>query len=232
VAIKDNICTRDLRTTCCSKIPKNYVPPYNATAVERLESAGAVVVGKTNCDEFAMGSSTGNSAFQVTRNPYDLERVPGGSGGGSTVAVAAGMAAVALGSETGGSVRQPASFCNVAGLKPTYGRISRYGLVAFASSLDAIGPISNDLRDMALVLSIISGPEDSDATSAPVPVPDYIAMMGEPVRGMRLGVPKEYFGEGVDPAVRSIIESALEERRDQPRQQRDPGYFQSYCYAG
>ena len=209
VAIKDNICTHHLRTTCGSKILEHYVPPYNATAVESLEAAGAVVVGKTNCDEFAMGSSTENSAFQVTRNPYDLERVPGGSSGGSAVAVAAGMVSVALGSETGGSVRQPASFCNVAGLKPTYGRISRYGLVAFASSLDAIGPISNDLKDMALVLSIIAGRDERDATSAPVPVPDYVSMLSEPVRGMRLGVPKEYFGAGLDPAVGNIIRSAI-----------------------
>ncbi len=209
VAIKDNICTANLRTTCGSKILSNYIPPYNATAVERLEKAGAVVVGKANCDEFAMGSSTENSAFQVSRNPYDLERVPGGSSGGSAVAVAAGMATLALGSETGGSVRQPASFCSVVGLKPTYGRISRYGLIAFASSLDNIGPIANDPRDMAVLLSVIAGRDEHDATSAPVEVPDFPSEILRPVRGMRLGVPKEYFGPGLDSAVKEIMEQSL-----------------------
>jgi aspartyl-tRNA(Asn)/glutamyl-tRNA(Gln) amidotransferase subunit A len=209
VAIKDNICTRDLRTTCGSRILEHYIPPYSATAVERLENAGAVVIGKTNCDEFAMGSSTENSAFQVTRNPYDLDRVAGGSSGGSAVAVAAGMATLALGSETGGSVRQPASFCNVVGLKPTYGRISRYGLVAFASSLDNIGSFANSTRDMALLLSVIAGHDEHDSTSAVVPLADYAAELEQPVRGMRLGIPKEYFGAGLDPAVRVVIERAL-----------------------
>ncbi len=209
VAVKDNICTRNLRTTCGSRILEHYVPPYNATVIERLDSAGAVVIGKTNCDEFAMGSSTENSAFQITRNPYDLERVAGGSSGGSAVAVAAGMAPLALGSETGGSVRQPASFCNVMGLKPTYGRISRYGLVAFASSLDNIGLISNTPRDMALLLSVIAGRDEHDATSATAPVGDYEAALAEPVRGLRLGIPKEYFGEGLEPSVRAVIEGAL-----------------------
>jgi aspartyl-tRNA(Asn)/glutamyl-tRNA(Gln) amidotransferase subunit A len=209
VAIKDNICTRDLRTTCGSRILEHYIPPYSATAVERLENAGAVVIGKTNCDEFAMGSSTENSAFQVTRNPYDLGRVAGGSSGGSAVAVAAGMATLALGSETGGSVRQPASFCNVVGLKPTYGRISRYGLVAFASSLDNIGSFANSTRDMALLLSIIAGHDEHDSTSAVVPLADYAAELEQPARGMRLGIPKEYFGAGLDPAVRVVIEGGL-----------------------
>jgi aspartyl-tRNA(Asn)/glutamyl-tRNA(Gln) amidotransferase subunit A len=188
---------------------EHYIPPYSATAVERLENAGAVVIGKTNCDEFAMGSSTENSAFQVTRNPYDLDRVAGGSSGGSAVAVAAGMATLALGSETGGSVRQPASFCNVVGLKPTYGRISRYGLVAFASSLDNIGSFANSTRDMALLLSVIAGHDEHDSTSAVVPLADYAAELEQPVRGMRLGIPKEYFGAGLDPAVRVVIERAL-----------------------
>jgi aspartyl-tRNA(Asn)/glutamyl-tRNA(Gln) amidotransferase subunit A len=209
VAIKDNICTRHLRTTCGSRILENYIPPYNATAVERLENAGAVVIGKTNCDEFGMGSSTENSAFHLTRNPYDLERVSGGSSGGSAVAVAADMSPLALGSETGGSVRQPASFCNVAGLKPTYGRISRYGLVAFASSLDCIALIGRNPKDLALALSILAGWDEHDSTSSPAPVPDYVSGMGKPVRGMRLGIPREFFGEGLDAEVKAIIEAGI-----------------------
>jgi aspartyl-tRNA(Asn)/glutamyl-tRNA(Gln) amidotransferase subunit A len=209
VAVKDNICTRHIRTTCGSKMLQNYLPPYSATAVERLERAGAIVIGKTNCDEFAMGSSTENSAFRATRNPYDLDRVSGGSSGGSVVAVAAGMAPLALGSDTGGSVRQPASFCNVVGLKPTYGRISRYGLVAFASSLDCIAPIANNPKDAAQLLVCLAGRDEHDSTSAPVPVPDYVSELNKPVRGIRLGIPREFFGEGLDLEVKSVIETAL-----------------------
>jgi aspartyl-tRNA(Asn)/glutamyl-tRNA(Gln) amidotransferase subunit A len=209
IAIKDNICTRNLRTTCSSKILENYTPPYSATVVERLEQAGAIVIGKTNCDEFAMGSSTENSAFQTTRNPYDTECVAGGSSGGSAVAVAAGMTPLALGSDTGGSVRQPASFCNVVGLKPTYGRVSRFGLIAYASSLDCVSPLANSSKDIALLLSHIAGRDENDATSTPVPVPDYPAELSRPVRGMRLGIPKEFFGAGLDAEVRSIIETGI-----------------------
>ena len=211
VAVKDNICTRHLRTTCGSKILQNYIPPYNATAVERLEQAGAFVIGKTNCDEFGMGSSTENSAYKVTRNPYDLDRVPGGSSGGSAVAVSTSMACLALGSETGGSVRQPASFCNVMGLKPTYGRISRYGLVAFASSLDCIGAFARSPRDLAAFLSVISGRDEHDATSAPVAVPDYLSGLTDGVRGTRLGIPREFFGAGLDPQVKLAIDKAIED---------------------
>ncbi len=209
VTIKDNICTHQLRTTCGSRILEQYLPPYSATAVERLEQAGAVVIGKANCDEFAMGSSTENSAFQVTRNPYDLDRVSGGSSGGSAAAVAAGMTPLALGSETGGSVRQPASFCSVLGLKPTYGRISRYGLVAFASSLDCIAPIANNPKDLAILLRQIAGRDERDSTSAPSPVPDYLSELNKPVRGMRLGIPREFFGAGLDSEVKSIVEAGI-----------------------
>ncbi|MBN1568851.1 MAG: Asp-tRNA(Asn)/Glu-tRNA(Gln) amidotransferase subunit GatA [Acidobacteria bacterium] len=209
IAIKDNICTRSLRTSCASRILDRYIPAYSATAVQRLENAGAVIIGKANCDEFAMGSSTENSAFKVTRNPYDLDRVSGGSSGGSVVAVAAGMAPLALGSDTGGSVRQPASFCNVVGLKPTYGRVSRYGLVAYASSLDCISPIANNAQDIALLLACIAGRDEHDATSATVPVPDYSEELSRPFSGMRLGIPKEFFGEGLDPEVKSIIEAGI-----------------------
>jgi aspartyl-tRNA(Asn)/glutamyl-tRNA(Gln) amidotransferase subunit A len=210
VAIKDVLSTRGVRTTAGSKILGSYVPPYDATAVARLEAAGAVVLGKTNCDEFAMGSSNENSAFRPVRNPRDLSRVPGGSSGGSAAAVAAGMAVAALGSDTGGSIRQPASFCGVVGLMPTYGRVSRYGLIAFASSLDHVGPLTNTVKDAALVLQAMAGHDSMDSTSADVPVPDYAAEMAKPVRGLRLGVAKEYFGEGLDGEVRQAVEAAIQ----------------------
>src|SRR5437764_1432569 len=188
---------RAARTTCSSHILVNYIPPYTATAVQRVEAAGAIVVGKTNCDEFAMGSSNENSAFGPVRNPRDLERVPGGSSGGSAAAVAAGMTVAALGSDTGGSIRQPAAFCGVVGLMPTYGRVSRYGLIAFGSSLDHIGPLTRTVKDAAIILRHIAGRDPLDSTSADLPVADYEAEIEQPVKGLRLGVPKEYFGEGL-----------------------------------
>ncbi len=210
VAIKDVMVTRGVRTTAGSKALDNFIPPYDCTAVTRLEAAGAVVLGKTNCDEFAMGSSSENSAFHPVHNPRDLTRVPGGSSGGSAAAVAADMAVVALGSDTGGSIRQPASFCGVVGLMPTYGRVSRYGLIAFASSLDHIGPLTKNVRDAALMLHIIAGRDPMDSTSADMPVPDYVAELDKPVRGLKLGVAKEYFGEGLDNEVRQAVETAID----------------------
>ena len=209
VAIKDNLCTAGVRTTASSKILESYVPPYDATVVQRLEAAGAIVVGKTNCDEFAMGSSTENSAFQVTRNPWALDRIPGGSSGGAAVAVAAGMTPVSLGSDTGGSIRQPAAHCGVVGLKPTYGRVSRYGLLAFASSLDQIGPLTHSARDAAMVLSVIAGADPADATSARVPVDDYVRALTGDVRGLRIGVPRRLLETGVDSEVAEGLEHAL-----------------------
>lgn len=209
VAIKDVMVTRGVRTTAGSKILGNYVPPYDCSAVARLEAAGAVVLGKVNCDEFAMGSSNENSAFHPVHNPRDLGRVPGGSSGGSAAAVASGMAVAALGSDTGGSIRQPASFCGVVGLMPTYGRVSRYGLIAFASSLDHIGPLTKTVKDAALILRTIAGRDSMDSTSADLPVPDYVAELDKPVRGLKLGVAKEYFGEGLDAEVRRAVEAAI-----------------------
>jgi aspartyl-tRNA(Asn)/glutamyl-tRNA(Gln) amidotransferase subunit A len=210
VGIKDVMVTRGVRTTAGSKILGNYIPPYDCTAVARMEAAGAVVLGKTNCDEFAMGSSTENSAFHPVRNPHDTSRVPGGSSGGSAAAVAAGMAVATLGSDTGGSIRQPASFCGVVGLMPTYGRVSRYGLIAFASSLDHIGPLTKTVKDAAIVLGVIAGRDPMDSTSAEVPVPDYVAELDKPVRGLKIGVSKEYFGEGLDEEVGAAVEAAIE----------------------
>ncbi len=210
VGIKDVMSTRGVRTTAGSKILENYIPPYDCTAVARMEAAGAVVLGKMNCDEFAMGSSNENSAYQPVRNPRDLSRVPGGSSGGSAAAVAANMAVVTLGSDTGGSIRQPASFCGVVGLMPTYGRVSRYGLIAFASSLDHIGPLAKTVKDAAIVLRTIAGRDAMDSTSADVPVPDYVAELEKPVHGLKLGVAKEYFGEGLDDEVRQAVETAID----------------------
>jgi aspartyl-tRNA(Asn)/glutamyl-tRNA(Gln) amidotransferase subunit A len=210
VGIKDVMSTRGVRTTAGSKILEKYIPPFDGTAVARLEAAGAVVLGKMNCDEFAMGSSNENSAYRPVRNPHDLTRVPGGSSGGSAAAVAADMAVVTLGSDTGGSIRQPASFCGVVGLMPTYGRVSRYGLIAFASSLDHIGPLTKTVKDAATVLRTIAGRDPMDSTSADVPVPDYVAELEKPVRGMKLGVAKEYFGEGLDAEVRQAVEGAID----------------------
>lgn len=207
--IKDNMCTRGLRTTCSSKMLENFIPPYNATVVEKLEARGMVLLGKTNMDEFAMGSSTENSAFFPTHNPWDIERVPGGSSGGSAAAVAADEAIYTLGSDTGGSIRQPAGFCNVVGLKPTYGRVSRFGLVAFASSLDQIGPLTKDVRDCALVLNAIAGYDPRDSTSVDCPVPDYTQALVPDLKGLRLGVPKEYFVEGMQTEIRDSIHAAI-----------------------
>jgi aspartyl-tRNA(Asn)/glutamyl-tRNA(Gln) amidotransferase subunit A len=208
--IKDNICTRGVKTTCSSKMLEDFIPPYQATVMSKLNAAGMVMMGKANMDEFAMGSSTENSAFFTTHNPWDLERVPGGSSGGSAAAVAAGEAIYALGSDTGGSIRQPAGFCSVTGLKPTYGRVSRYGLVAFASSLDQIGPLTQDVTDAALVMNCIAGHDECDSTSVQGPVPDYTKALNSDIKGLRLGVPKEYFVEGMQPEVKSAIEKAID----------------------
>lgn len=210
VAVKDNLCTAGIRTTCASRILENFVPPYDATVVRRLREADAVLLGKTNLDEFAMGSSCENSAFFPTRNPWDPERVPGGSSGGSAAAVAAGMAPLALGSDTGGSIRLPAAFTGVVGFKPTYGRVSRYGLVAYGSSLDQVGPMARTVPEAALLAGAIFGRDPLDATSVDHPVPDLVGGLEGGVAGLRLGVPREYFGEGLDPEVREAVERAIE----------------------
>ncbi len=210
IGIKDNLCTAGIRTTCASKILHNFVPPYDATVVLKLRAQGAVFVGKLNMDEFAMGSSTEFSAFQVTRNPWDLERVPGGSSGGSAAAVASHTAIATLGSDTGGSIRQPAAFCGVVGLKPTYGRVSRYGLIAYASSLDQIGPLTKTVEDCAIMLSAISGHDPRDATSVNQPVPDFRKSLRPEVKGLKIGVPREMFGQGVHPGVALRVRDAIQ----------------------
>ena len=214
LAIKDVICTKNITTTCGSRMLENFKPPYDATVMERLNADGVVMLGKTNMDEFAMGSSTEHSAFYPTHNPWDLERAPGGSSGGSAAAVAAGMAMGALGSDTGGSIRQPGSLCNVLGLKPTYGRVSRFGLVAFASSLDQIGPFARSARDAALLLQAIAGPDPRDSTASNKPVPDYTAALTGSIKGMRIGVPEEYWVEGTQPGVVKAVREDIELLRE------------------
>jgi aspartyl-tRNA(Asn)/glutamyl-tRNA(Gln) amidotransferase subunit A len=209
LALKDILATRGLRTTCGSRILENYLPPFDATVCTRLRQAGAIFLGKVNLDEFAMGSSTENSAFGVTHNPWRRDCIPGGSSGGSAAAVAADLCTASLGSDTGGSIRQPASHCGVVGLKPTYGRVSRFGLVAYASSLDQIGPLTKEVRDAALLLQVMAGHDPRDSTAAPEPVPDYLAALGKDIKGLKIGVPKEYFGEGLDPEVEAAVRAAL-----------------------
>jgi aspartyl-tRNA(Asn)/glutamyl-tRNA(Gln) amidotransferase subunit A len=210
VAIKDVISTRGTTTTCGSKILQNYVPPFDATAVERLEAAGAVILGKTNCDEFAMGSSNENSAYGPVKNPIAMDRVPGGSSGGSAAVVAADLAVASLGTDTGGSIRQPGSFCGIPAMMGSYGRVSRYGLIAFASSLDRIGPLAKNVKDVAAVLGVIAGRDPHDSTSTTVPVPHYTTEISKPVEGLRLGIPRDYFSDGMDAGVRKKVEAGIE----------------------
>ena len=214
ISIKDNICTDGWETTCASKILKGYVPPYDATVVKKLKDAGATILGKCNMDEFAFGSSNESSAFGPVHNPWDLTRVPGGSSGGSAAAVAGDEAIAAFGSDTGGSIRQPASFCNVVGLKPTYGRVSRFGLIAFGSSLDQIGPITKSVEDAAILMNVIAGHDTNDSTSADLPVPDYTKSLAKDTKGLRIGLPKEYFVKGLDPDVEARIHEAVKIYKD------------------
>src|SRR4249920_1338836 len=211
IAVKDNFLTRGIRTTCASKFLENFIPPYDSTTVKKLRTSGAIITGKTNLDEFAMGSSAENSAFFATRNPWDTDRVPGGSSGGSAAALAADQCIAALGTDTGGSIRQPAAFCGVVGLKPTYGRVSRYGIIAFASSMDQVGPMTKDVRDSALLLQAIAGHDPADSTSANRSVPDYSAALNGDIRGLRIGISKEYFVPGMQPLVYKAVQNAIRE---------------------
>ena len=211
IAVKDVLCEKDYECTCASKILKGYFPPYDATVIERLKNAGVIIVGRLNMDEFAMGSSTENSAFLQTKNPWDIERIPGGSSGGSAASVAARQFPFTIGSDTGGSIRQPAALCGVTGLKPTYGRVSRYGLVAYASSLDQIGPVTLNSEDAAIVMNVIAGHDNKDSTSADIPVPDYTSNLSDKLTGLKIGVPKEYFKEGIDVEVNQSVKTALDQ---------------------
>ena len=209
IALKDIVCTKGIPTTCGSHILHNFIPPYDATVVEKLRNAGAVFVGKANMDEFAMGSSTENSYFGPTRNPWDLERIPGGSSGGSATAVAADECIASIGSDTGGSIRQPAALCGVVGLKPTYGRVSRFGLIAFASSLDQIGPFTKDVEDCAIMMNVLAGYDPKESTSVPAEVPNYLQFIGRDIKGWKIGIPKEYFVKGIDPEVSAAVKKAI-----------------------
>jgi aspartyl-tRNA(Asn)/glutamyl-tRNA(Gln) amidotransferase subunit A len=215
IAVKDNMCTKGITTTCSSRILEDFIPPYESTVTKRMTDAGYVLVGKTNLDEFAMGSSTENSGFSPTHNPWDPERVPGGSSGGSAAAVSADECIAAIGSDTGGSIRQPASLCGVVGLKPTYGRVSRFGLIAFASSLDQIGPLTKTVRDSAILMNVIAGHDPKDSTSAPVEMPDFTAPLGREIKGLKVGVPREFFIEGMDPEVEKAVREAIKNLESQ-----------------